>query len=217
VGLGGLNGAAPCHSGNTAKGFRESIRRCGGMDSAYQSARRRIVLIGCACLMFCHAPATIQAAPTPEYLIKAAYLYNFALFVEWPADAFKAANAPLVIGVVGTDPFDLALERTIQNKRINRRPLVVKHLQWTQDLKRCHILFVSSTESAKAKELATRLEGLPILLVGETPGFARQGGTINFTIKDNTVGFEVNVNAAKRSRLNISAKLLKLARIVRGG
>ena len=186
------------------------------LTAVWRRTVSRLVVIGCGCLMFSQA-ATTHAAPTPEYLIKAAYLYNFALFVEWPADAFKAANAPLVIGVVGADPFDVALDRTIQNKRINRRPLVVRRLQWGQDLKRCHILFVSSSESAKASDLATRLGGLPILIVGETPGFARRGGTINFTIDDNKVGFEVNVNAAKRSRLNISAKLLNLARIVRGG
>lgn len=180
-------------------------------------AVRRVALLLCACLALGPWPAPVAAAPSPEYLIKAAYLYNFALFVEWPADAFAAADAPIVIGVVGADPFDEALDRTIQDKRINRRRIVVRRLQWSQDLRGCHILFVSASEAARASELSSRLNGLPVLVVGETPEFARRGGTINFTIEDNKVRFEVNVDAARRARLNISAKLLNLARIVRGG
>jgi uncharacterized protein DUF4154 len=181
-----------------------------------QRAVRRLVLIAWAILLVYQSPAHMIAAPTPEYLIKAAYLYNFALFVEWPADAFTTADAPLVIGVVGSDPFDRALDQTIQNKRINKRSLVIKRLQWSNDLRQCHILFISSSEANRTGELASRLEGLPILVVGETPEFARRGGTVNFTIEANKVGFEVNVDAARRARLNISAKLLKVARIVRG-
>ena len=122
-----------------------------------------------------------------------------------------------MIGVIGADPFDVALERTVRDKRVNNRPVVVRRLQWAQDLRQCHILFVSSSEGTRAGELTARLDGLPILLVGETPDFARRGGTINFAIDDNKVGLEVNVDTARRSRLNISAKLLKVARIVRGG
>jgi hypothetical protein len=181
-----------------------------------QQAFRRLVVAVCAWLTVCHAPTAVSAAPAPEYLIKAAYLYNFALFVEWPAEAFLAADAPLVIGVVGSDPFDSALERTVRGKRINRRPLVIRRLQASQDLRQCHILFVSSSEAARTGELISRLEGVPVLVVGETPDFARRGGTINFTIEDNKVRFEVNVDAARRARLKISAKLLNVARIVRG-
>ncbi|MGH9350479.1 MAG: YfiR family protein [Vicinamibacterales bacterium] len=182
-----------------------------------QRALRGCGFLLCVWLGLWHASRSVQAAPTPEYLIKAAYLYNFALFVEWPADAFPTPTAPIVIGVVGADPFEAALDRTIRDKRVNNRPVVVKRLGWAQDLRTCHILFVSSSEAARAPELRTRLDGLPILLVGETPEFARRGGTINFTIDDNKVKLEVNVDAARRARLNISAKLLRVARIVRGG
>ena len=182
-----------------------------------QRTLKRLVLIVCSWLALSHAPA-LNAAATPEYLIKAAYLYNFALFVEWPTDAFPTATAPIVIGIVGPDPFDQALDRTIRDKRINKRPLVVRRLQWGQDLTQCHILFVSSSEGSRTHEWAPRLEGLPILIVGdEIPEFARRGATINFIIEDNKVKFEVNVDAARHARLNISAKLLNVARVLRGG
>lgn len=172
-------------------------------------------MLAWCCLAVCRPPVPAFAAPTPEYLIKAAYLYNFALFVEWPADAFPSSDAPIVIGVVGDDPFDQALERTVRDKRINRRPLVVRRLQWGQNLRQCHILFVSASEAARAADLGTRLDGQPVLVVGETFDFARRGGTINFFIENNKVLFEVNVDAARRARLDISAKLLNLARIIR--
>lgn len=178
---------------------------------------RRVSIVACALALLVHVSPPVLAAPTPEYLIKAAYLYNFALFVEWPADAFAGADTPLVIGLVGTDSFDEAVHRTVENKRINRRPIVVKRLSPNQDLRQCHMVFVGASESGRLPEFSSRLDGLPVLLVGESPEFARKGGTVNFTIQDNKVRFEVNVDAARRARLKISAKLLTLATIVRGG
>jgi YfiR/HmsC-like len=161
------------------------------------------------------SPSAADAAQSPEYLIKAAYLYNFAMFVEWPSDAFARTDSPIVIGVVGSDPFGKALDSTVQNKRINKRPLIVERLHWNQDLKRCHILFVSASETARIAELAERLNGRSVLIVGDTPDLASRGATINFAIEDNRVRFEINVRSARRARLNVSSKLLNLARVVR--
>ena len=186
------------------------------MRTIARRAVRRVALAVCL-LALSSSSGNVLAAPTPEYLIKAAYLYNFALFVGWPADAFATPDAPLVIGIVGSDPFDQALDRTVQHKRINGRLIVVKRLQWGNDLRQCHILFITASEAAKGADLATRLEGLPILIVGESSDFARRGGTINFTVDDNKIRFEVNVDTAKKSRLVISARLLDVAKgIVRG-
>jgi hypothetical protein len=149
-------------------------------------------------------------------LIKAAYLYNFALFVEWPADAFAKGDSPIVIGVLGEDPFDEALQRTIRDKRISGRRIVVRPLQWNEDFRQCHILFVGAAAASRASELTSRLDGVPVLVVGESPDFARRAGSINFFVDDNKVKFEINVDRARRARLDISAKLLKVARIVRG-
>ena len=157
---------------------------------------------------------SVRQPVSPEYIIKAAYIYNFAMFVEWPVEAFSGEDAPIVIGILGSDPFGSALDATIRNKKVNNKRLVVKRVQTNQECRECHILFINSTESSRIEELAHRLKRAPILLVGETPDFALRGGMINFTIEENKVRCEINVKAAKRAGLTISSKLLSLSRIV---
>jgi hypothetical protein len=172
------------------------------------------------CLVTVHpSPGLAQPASSetpPEYLIKAAYLYHFAMFIEWPADAFPAAGLPITIGVLGSDPFGSTLDATIRGKKIDGRPLVVKQLQWNDDVRHSHILFVASSEAGRIAELSRRVEGRPILIVGETTDLAKRGAVINFRIDDGRVRFDINIEAAKRARLSISSKLLKIARIVQG-
>ena len=148
-------------------------------------------------------------------MIKAAYLLNFARLVEWPRDAFTSVDSPVTIGIVGTDPFGEALEQTVEGKRINNRRIAVQRLQWHQDLRRCQIVFISSSDSARIGELTTRLAGLPVLIVGEARQLAARGATINFTIEDDRVRFEVNVEAARRARLTVSSQILRVAKIVK--
>lgn len=163
-------------------------------------------------------PLNAEANPTvsPEYVIKAAYLYNFAMFVEWPADAFARPDSPFVIGIVGTDRFGSALEEIVRNKRVNSRRFVVKRLQSYQECGDCHILFFHSGEAARITEIVEQLRRAPILLVGDTPEFVKRGGMINFAVEDNKVRCEIGVAAAKRSRLTVSSKLLSLARVIDG-
>ena len=152
-----------------------------------------------------------------EYLIKAGFIYNFAKFVEWPSGAFAEPDSPIVIGVLGTDPFGTILDRIVEDKKIGSRGFVVKRLKWgkdLRDLKECKILFVSSSEKPHIDDFLQMVKGLPILTVGETPGFAERGGMIRFTLEDNRVRFEVNVEAARQAELSISSRLLTLARII---
>jgi hypothetical protein len=157
----------------------------------------------------------IRSDASPEYMIKAAYLLNFARLIEWPRDAFSSVDSPITIGVVGADPFGQALEQTVQGKTINQRRIAVHRLQWNQDVRGCQILFVSSTDSSRISELANRVAGLPVLIVGEASQPAARSATINFTIEDDRVRFEVNVGAAKRARLNVSSQILRVAKIVK--
>jgi YfiR/HmsC-like len=159
------------------------------------------------------AGAVDSSPKSPEYLIKAAYLYNFAMFVEWPSDAFARPDSSVVIGVVGADPFGWALDRTVQDKKIGKRQIVIERLQWGQDARRCHIVFVSGSDVARLSELAARLEGSPTLIV--TDGDNARRSAISFVVNDNKVGFEINLDQASRARLSISSKLLNLARVVR--
>src|SRR4051812_18080644 len=157
------------------------------------------------------------AAPqSPEYLIKAAYLYNFAMFVDWPPEAFPASGAPIVIGVVGTGPFGWALDRMVLDKRINNRPIVVERFKLGDDVRRCQILFVSPSESAHMGDVVQKVGSQAVLIVGDESDAVIRGGTIAFTVRNDKVGFEINLTAARRARLTISSKLLNLAQVVRG-
>jgi hypothetical protein len=183
--------------------------------------RRMTILILALSVSLSWAPATLAQAPdssdSSEYLIKAGFIFNFAKFVEWPSSAFAQPESPIVIGVLGTDPFGTIIDKTVQDKKIGTRGFVVKRLKWGTDLKElkeCKILFVGASEKAHMDELVQIVKGLPILTVGETPGFAERGGVIRFVLEDNRVRFEVNVVAARQADLTISSRLLTLARII---
>ncbi len=155
-----------------------------------------------------------DSSVSSEYLIKAGFIYNFANLVQWPVNAFAQPDSPIVIGILGEDPFGTVLDRVLAGKRVNGRIFLVKRLKSIVDLKECQILFVSSSEIAHSTEAIHLVKGMPILTIGEIPGFAKRGGIINLVLEDNKVHFEVNVEAAKEADLTISSRLLALARIV---
>jgi len=158
-----------------------------------------------------------DSSDSSEYLIKAGFIFNFAKFVEWPPTTFAQADSPIVIGILGTDPFGAIIDQIVQDKKIGGRGFVVKRLKWgtdLKDLKECKILFVGASERVHIDELVQIVKGLPILTVGETPGFAEHGGVIRLVLEDNRVRFEVNVDAARQAGLTISSRLLTLARII---
>jgi hypothetical protein len=157
---------------------------------------------------------TIDSSDSSEYLIKAGFIYNFAKLVGWPQGVFAQADSPIVIGILGTDPFGSIIDRILADKQIDSRRFVIKRLKWGMDLKGCDILFIASSEAGHVEEVIRSMKGLPILTIGETPGFARRGCIINLIVEDNKVRFEVNLDAAKQADLNISSRLLALARIV---
>ena len=183
--------------------------------------RRVGILIVALSVSLSWAPETFAQArdssDSSEYLIKAGFIFNFAKFVEWPTSAFAQPDSPIVIGILGTDPFGTIIDQIVQDKKIGARGFAVKRLKWgsdVKDLKDCKILFVSASEKAHMDELLQMVKGLPVLTVGETPGFAERGGVIRFVLEDNRVRFEVNVEAAHQAELTISSRLLTLARII---
>ena len=179
--------------------------------------RRFRLLIMMAMVMLPSLGVDAQAqdsSASSEYLIKAGFIYNFANLVQWPTNAFTQADSPIVIGILGEDPFGTVLDRVLAGKKVNGRVFLVKRLKTVPDLKECHIVFVSSSEMPHLAETIHLVKGMPILTIGEIPGFAKRGGIINLVLEDNKVHFEVNVEAAKEADLNISSRLLALARIV---
>ncbi len=153
-----------------------------------------------------------------EYAIKAAYLYQFGRYVQWPPDSFADSRAPLVIGILGRAPFGDILDEIARNKHVEGRPIVIRRFASMADYKPCHILFVTaSVDEAEATAAISMAKKAPVLLVGEEPGFIQEGGLVNFFMDGNRIRFEINAEAARHERLKISSKLLNLAKIVEPG
>jgi hypothetical protein len=150
------------------------------------------------------------AQPT-EYQIKAAFIYNFARFVDWPTQAFADATSPMTIGMLGENVFGDNLQRAISGKMIKSHPLQFKQFDSVSDATNCQVLFISSSEKSHLSRILMHLQGTCILTIGETDNFIGNGGMINLTIVDQKVRFEINNDAAKKAGLTISSKLLSLA------
>lgn len=148
-----------------------------------------------------------------EYQVKAAFLYNFGQFVDWPDHAFPAKDSPLVIAVLDPDPFDGGLDRAVAGKSIAGHPVVVKHVPADSAPPPCHVLFVPSEDDDYAKGAIARVAQSPILTVGETDAFQEAGGAVRFYIEDGKVRFAIDPDATQRAGLKVSSKLLSLARI----
>jgi hypothetical protein len=156
----------------------------------------------------------VAAQSASEYQVKAAFLFNFAKFVEWQTDAFPTADAPLQICVLGQDPFGRDFEQVIEDKAVNGHRLEVAHPDGVPQAKACQILFITSSERQKVREILQGLTGVGVLTVGDTPGFAKMGGVINFVLDENRVRFEINLKAAERAHLKLSARLLTVAKLI---
>jgi hypothetical protein len=150
-----------------------------------------------------------------EYRIKAAYLYQFGRYVEWPAKAFSDANAPFVIGILGQDPVTADLEEIAKIKRIQNRPIVIRRFATAADVRPCNILYVPAATSSEVQaELLRKTAGQGILLVGDSSDFLDRGGVVQFSVEENSIRVAIARKAADREGLKISAKLLQVARVV---
>jgi hypothetical protein len=161
------------------------------------------------------AEALSQNEEGAEYSVKLGFLYNFTKFVEWPPDSFRDPGAPLVICIVGHDPFRQDLEAELRTRKVGDHPVEVRTRTPTDKLNECHIVFVPVTEKNQSDRILRGLQGSRTLTVGETVGFAVLGGVINLKVEDNKVHFEINRLAADRAGLKIGSRLLSIAKIVK--
>jgi hypothetical protein len=175
---------------------------------------RAVVLLALASALAWPAGLHAQNAKQREYEIKAAYLYNFIRYIDWPADTLPPAGGRIIIGIVGDNPFGTAID-PLNGKQIKGCTLAVKQIIDAKDLDQCQIIFICASEKLRLPEIFRELKDSKALTVSEIDGFAAQGGIINFIYERNKVRFEINPDAARRSRLNVSSDLLKLARLVR--
>ena len=184
------------------------LRRKDGMATlAQRTATCRFAFLALAAI----GPIRAQSPVAEEYSVKAAFLFNFAKFVEWPALAFKGPGDPIAICVLGQDPFGGALQDVVRGKTVANRTFVVRDISNAQEAIGCQIVFVSSSEQKRFRLLLDGLKGRSILTVGEGDDFTANGGIINLKLKDARVRIEIDAGAADRAGLRISSKLLSLA------
>ena len=197
-----------------------NLRRLRTTRAARGSAALGRILLTAALLaaLAAKAPATdggTDEAPT-EYQVKAAFLFNFARFVEWPPTAFENATSPIGVCVLGDDPFGDSLNRVVAGKMLGERTLMVRRAKKLRELGGCEILFISGSERGHLPEILEELRTAPVLTVGESEDFATRGGEVQFTLEESHVHFLINVDATERAGLKVSSKLLSLAHVVHG-
>ena len=161
-------------------------------------------------IFFC----AFQAGGDREYQVKAAFLFNFTQFVEWPADALDGTGTPFVIGILGENPFGNYLQEIIAGESVNGHPLIIHQYKNVDEIKLCHILFINPAEIRQVREVITALKGRNILTVSDAANFIQSGGMISLVKSDNKIRIQVNPAKAKEADLTISSKLLGVADIV---
>lgn len=158
---------------------------------------------------------SVAEGPT-EYEVKAAFLYNFAKFVEWPAATFSRTGGSVVLCVLGPNPFGPTLERIAREQKVQGRPMVIKRAQTAAELGPCHLLYGPQPDDSGQLAEAIRAVSVPgRLVVGEGEQFAAQGGGIGFFLEQRRVRFAINLAATDRAGLKVSSKLLKIAKVIR--
>ena len=168
-------------------------------------------------ILLLNAALSLRAQETgfDEYQVKAAFLYNFAKFVEWPPGTFANPHDPIGICVVGQSPFGLTLDDMVRGKKIGDRAFAVRSVPDTQQASRCQIIFIGASERKRTRALLDELKNAPVLTAGETDDFTALGGIIGFKLEGTRVRIQVALDVAERTKLRISSKLLRLAEIVR--
>jgi len=171
-------------------------------------------------LTLCGSPAVAQsqdqrAVINREYAIKAAFLYHFSTYIQWPEDAGAAADRPFVIGVYRENPFGSALAKIAESKTVEGRPIDIRRIVTSEQARQCQILFVPGFVPQKSQDAVLRAtRDSHVLVVGESNDFVQQGGDAQFFVEGNRVRFAFSAATAKREDLKVSSKLLALAEII---
>ncbi|HTT08654.1 MAG TPA: YfiR family protein [Gammaproteobacteria bacterium] len=146
-----------------------------------------------------------------EYAVKAAYLYKFGFYVEWPSTALPSPTSPINLCVIGEDPFGTALDTAVHDQTINAHPIVIKRLESIGRDSGCHILYIGGMEIQRVSQIIDAVRGSGVLTVTDMQGSGAISGIVNFVIKDDRVRFDIDEDAASQNGLAISSKLLSLA------
>ena len=172
---------------------------------------RSALLVACVWI----GSATVWAQDAElEYKVKSAFLFNFLKFTEFPTNRYAAPEDAFVIGCLPDDPAAPILAASMEGKSIDGRPIRLVAFKANDDVRRCHLLFISRTRKAQGDEALDRLKNAPVLTVGEADQFAERGGMINFVRHERTFRFEINLKVAERAGLRISSKLASMATLI---
>jgi hypothetical protein len=157
----------------------------------------------------------VQSPRAAEYQVKAVFLFNFVQFVDWPAAAARDSQLPLIIGILGNDPFGPFLDETVRGERVGSRPIQLRRFRQSADIDECNVLFISQSERERLPEILSVLKNRPVLTVSDGDAFAEQGGMIQFVTDKSRIRLRINLDAAQAANVTISSKLLRVAEIVR--
>jgi hypothetical protein len=182
-----------------------------GSESMPSRLKIRLGVAALCFLLFASGRGRCQTSAPSEYQIKSAFIFNFAKFVEWPTNALNNDQAPIVIGVLGANPFGENLEKTINGKKVDAHPLVIKEIRSLSDAANCQILFICTSEKPKLRDILGNIKGASVLTIGEMENFTDNGGMINFVMEGTKIRFKINKEAASAAGLKLSGKLLALA------
>lgn len=174
----------------------------------------RLLMLMIAGAIILSSTPLCEAKGPSEYQVKAAFVYNFARFIDWPPQSFADDGSPFVLGVIGDSEIASAVEQIVKGKTVSGRRMVYKRLSADAALDGCNLLLIGATEKRNVGRILDRLKDNNIVTVGETEGFVRYGGVIGFVVQSSKVGFDINVAAAGKKHLKVSSQLLKLARNV---
>jgi hypothetical protein len=148
-----------------------------------------------------------------EYALKSVFLYNFCHFIEWPDSAFSSPNEPLIIGIVGEDPFGTLLKAAVEGETYHGRSIQIERYRGAKDIKHCHLLFVGRAETGHFDAILEAVASKSVLTVGETEDFLDHGGMIVLSAERNRVRLRINTAALRSASLDVSSKLLRVADI----
>jgi hypothetical protein len=191
---------------------REAFRQ---FSKFRERGRPCFFVFGLCLMLFCLDLSVARGQTVShEYPLKAVFLFNFAQFTDWPTNAFEKPDSPLVIGVLGDDPFGALLDDAVRDEIVNGRKFVVERYRRVEDIKICHILFISQSETRRLDKIVATLKGKPVLTVSEIDNSAYNGVRVQFITENNKIRFRINMDSLKEANLTMSSKLLRVAEII---
>jgi len=197
---------------NRSRAARKEFR---AFSKFRERGRAVLFIFGLWLVLFCLGLNVARSQTVShEYPLKAVFLFNFAQFTDWPANAFDKPDSPLVIGVLGDDPFGALLDDAVRDETVNGRKFVVERYRRVEDIKTCHILFISQSETRRLDKIVAALKEKPVLTVSDIDGSAYRGVCVRFITENNKIRLRINTDSLKEANLTMSSKLLRVSEII---